>query len=132
MCAARIKKSLRHNLNRLNALLLPNGLQPITQEADLLALDSYIRNLPMAYDAEMDKSRRRSRLIFSPYRQSVAVLWPFRGTGHPGWCSITGGGAAGVRPLHREDRKKNAHMLILRANGCRQIGTTAGHICCNR
>ena len=38
-------KDLRANLNRLNALLLPNGLQPITQEADLLTLDSYIRNL---------------------------------------------------------------------------------------
>jgi hypothetical protein len=40
------QKSLRNNLNRLHALLLPNGLQPIAQEADLLSLDSYIRNLP--------------------------------------------------------------------------------------
>ena len=48
-------KSLRANVNQLNALLLPNGLQPILHEADLLALDSYIRNLPMAYDARLDK-----------------------------------------------------------------------------
>ena len=33
-------QELRGNVNRLNALLLPNGLQPITQEADLLALDA--------------------------------------------------------------------------------------------
>ena len=50
------QKALRNNLNRLHALLLPNGLQPIAQEADLLSLDSYIRNLPMAYDADLDKS----------------------------------------------------------------------------
>src|SRR5690606_28777293 len=42
--------SLRANVNRLNALLLPNGIQPIAREADLLALDSYLRHLPMAYD----------------------------------------------------------------------------------
>ncbi|MEW8074178.1 MAG: TraC family protein, partial [Candidatus Thiodiazotropha sp.] len=32
-------KTLRTNVNQLNALLLPNGLQPILHEADLLALD---------------------------------------------------------------------------------------------
>ena len=112
-------KALRANLNRLNALLLPNGLQPITQEADLLALDSYIRNLPMAYDVELDKSRRRSRLIFSRH---VANLVPFygrsRGTGHPGLGFYNRGAEPLVfDPLHREDRKKNAHMLILGPTG---------------
>jgi hypothetical protein len=33
--AWRRPQRLRTNTNRLNALLLPNGLQPITQEADL-------------------------------------------------------------------------------------------------
>ncbi|MCP5348398.1 MAG: conjugative transfer ATPase [Gammaproteobacteria bacterium] len=113
------QKSLRHNLNRLNALLLPNGLQPITQEADLLALDSYIRNLPMAYDADLDKSRRRSRLMFSRH---IANLLPFygrsRGTGHPGLVFYNRGAEPLVfDPLHREDRKKNAHMLILGPTG---------------
>lgn len=112
-------KALRANLNRLNALLLPNGLQPITQEADLLALDSYIRNLPMAYDVELDKSRRRSRLIFSRH---IANLLPFygrsRGTGHPGLVFYNRGAEPLVfDPLHRDDRKKNAHMLILGPTG---------------
>ena len=49
-------QTLRANVNQLNALLLPNGLQPILHEADLLALDSYLRNLPMAYDVALDKS----------------------------------------------------------------------------
>ncbi|ABA57167.1 conserved hypothetical protein [Nitrosococcus oceani ATCC 19707] len=113
------QKSLRNNLNRLHALLLPNGLQPIAQEADLLSLDSYIRNLPMAYDADLDKSRRRSRLIFSRH---IANLLPFygrsRGTGHPGLVFYNRGAEPLVfDPLHRDDRKKNAHMLILGPTG---------------
>lgn len=113
------QKALRSNLSRLNALLLPNGLQPIAQEADLLALDSYIRNLPMAYDADLDKSRRRSRLIFSRH---IANLLPFygrsRGTGHPGLVFYNRGAEPLVfDPLHRDDRKKNAHMLILGPTG---------------
>jgi conjugative transfer ATPase len=113
------QKTLRNNLNRLHALLLPNGLQPITQEADLLSLDSYIRNLPMAYDADLDKSRRRSRLIFSRH---IANLLPFygrsRGTGHPGLVFYNRGAEPLVfDPLHSDDRKKNAHMLILGPTG---------------
>jgi conjugative transfer ATPase len=113
------QKALRNNLNRLHALLLPNGLQPIAQEADLLSLDSYIRNLPMAYDADLDKSRRRSRLIFSRH---IANLVPFygrsRGTGHPGLVFYNRGAEPLVfDPLHRDDRKKIAHMLILGPTG---------------
>ncbi len=116
---AETPKALRANINRLNALLLPNGLQPITQEADLLSLDSYIRNLPMAYDATLDKSRRRSRLVFSRH---TASLLPFygrsRGTGHPGLVFYNRGAEPLVfDPLHRDDRKKNAHMLILGPTG---------------
>jgi conjugative transfer ATPase len=112
-------QSLRHHRNRLSALLLPNGLQPIAQEADLLALDSYLRNLPMAYDPELDKSRRRSRLVFSRH---LANLLPFygrsRGTGHPGMVFYNRGAEPLVfDPLHRDDRKKNAHMLILGPTG---------------
>ena len=113
------QKALRNILNHLHALLLPNGLQPIAQEADLLSLDSYIRNLPMAYDADLDKSRRRSRLIFSRH---IANLVPFygrsRGTGHPGLVFYNRGAEPLVfDPLHRDDRKKNAHMLILGPTG---------------
>ena len=54
-------KMLRANVNQLNALLLPNGLLPIAREADLLTQDSYIRNLPMAYDVSLDKRRRRAK-----------------------------------------------------------------------
>jgi hypothetical protein len=78
-------KDLRANVNQLNALLLPNGLQPILQEADLLALDSYLRNLPMAYEAALDRHSRRSRLVFSSHTANLLPLYGrSRGTGHPG------------------------------------------------
>ena len=110
---------LRTNTNRLNALLLPNGLQPITQEADLLALDAYIRNLPMAYDPHLDKLSRRSRLVFSRHTANLLPVYGrSRGTGHPGLVFFNRGAEPLVfDPLHREDRKKNAHMLILGPTG---------------
>jgi conjugative transfer ATPase len=112
-------KALRANVNQLNALLLPNGLQPILHEADLLALDSYIRNLPMAFDAALDKSRRRSRLVFSSHTANLMPLYGrSRGTGHPGLVFFNRGAEPLVfDPLHRADRKKNAHMLILGPTG---------------
>ena len=84
--------SLQKNVNQLNALLLPNALQPITREADLLALDSYLRNLPMAYDTRLDRTSRRSRLVFSKH---IANLLPVygrsRGTGNPGFVFLIAG-----------------------------------------
>jgi conjugative transfer ATPase len=112
-------KSLRANVNQLNALLLPNGLQPILQEADLLTLDSYLRNLPMAYDVSLDKTSRRSRLVFSSHTANLLPLYGrSKGTGHPGLVFFNRGAEPLVfDPLHREDRKKNAHMLILGPTG---------------
>lgn len=112
-------KALRANVNQLNAILLPNGLQPILQEADLLALDSYIRNLPMAYDVSLDKSSRRSRLVFSSHAANLLPLYGrSKGTGHPGLVFFNRGAEPLVfDPLHRADRKKNAHMLILGPTG---------------
>ena len=112
-------KDLRGRVNQLNALLLPNGLQPITQEADLLALDAYIRNLPMAYDPDLDRLSRRSRLVFSSHTANLLPVYGrSRGTGHPGLVFFNRGAEPLVfDPLHREDRKKNAHMLILGPTG---------------
>ncbi|MES9958471.1 MAG: conjugative transfer ATPase [Sedimenticola sp.] len=112
-------KTLRANVNQLNALLLPNGLQPILHETDLLALDSYIRNLPMAYDAALEKSSRRSRLVFSNHTANLLPLYGrSKGTGHPGLVFFNRGAEPLVfDPLHRADRKKNAHMLILGPTG---------------
>lgn len=110
---------LRANINRLNALLVSNGLQPISEEADLLALDSYVRNLPMAYDASLDRVSRRSRLVFARHAASLLPLYGrTRGSGHPGLVFFNRGAEPLVfDPLHPDDRKKNAHMLIIGPTG---------------
>jgi conjugative transfer ATPase len=112
-------KALRTNVNQLNALLLPNGLQPILQEADLLALDSYLRHLPMAYDVSLDKTHRRSRLVFSSHAANLLPVYGrSRGTGHPGLVFFNRGAEPlTFDPLNQADRKKNAHMLILGPTG---------------
>jgi len=112
-------KMLRANVNQVNALLLPSGLLPIAREADLLTQDSYIRNLPMAYDVALDKRRRRSRLVFSRHAANLLPVYGrSRGTGHPGLVFFNRGAEPLVfDPLHSADRKKNAHMLILGPTG---------------
>jgi conjugative transfer ATPase len=111
--------SLRANVNQLNALLVTTGLQPIAREADLLALDSYLRNLPMAYDARLERVSRRSRLVFSSHIANLLPLYGrSRGTGHPGFVFFNRGAEPLVfDPLHGADREKNAHMLILGPTG---------------
>jgi conjugative transfer ATPase len=113
------RKDLRARVNQLNALLLPNGLQPIGEEADLLALDSYLRHLPMAYDVALDRVSRRSRLVFSRHAANLLPVYGrSRGTGHPGLVFFNRGAEPLVfDPLHREDRKKNAHLLVLGPTG---------------
>jgi conjugative transfer ATPase len=110
---------LRSNENRINSMLLPNGLQTIRSTADALRLDSYIRYLPMAYDVALDKRRRRSRLVFSSHAANLLPVYGrARGTGNPGLVFFNRGAEPLVfDPLNPSDRKKNAHALILGPTG---------------
>ncbi len=112
-------QELNRHMDRTAALLAANALQPIARESDLLALDSYVRAMPMAYDAALDRRSRRTRLTFASH---CAALLPFygraRGTGNPCLTFFNrGGGPLGFDPLNPEDRKKNGHMLILGPTG---------------
>jgi len=112
-------RELNQREHELITQLANHGLAPITREADLLALDSYIRHLPMAYDPALDRLARRTRLVWSDH---LAGLAPFhgrsRGTAHPGLVFFNRGGEpVTADPLHKADRKKNAHMVILGPTG---------------
>ena len=112
-------QEVRKHRNQLSMLLLANGLQPIAEEADLLILDSYLRNLPMAYDHGFDQTRRRSKLMFA---RAIANLMPVygraRGAGHPGFVFFNRGAEPFCfDPLAATDRKKNAHLLVLGPSG---------------
>lgn len=110
---------LNKNVTSIHALLLSNGIQSIAREGDLFPLDSYVRNLPMAYDPHLDTIRRRSRLVFSKHAANLLPVYGRnRGTGHSGLVFFNRGAEPiDFDPLHPDDRKKNAHMLILGPTG---------------
>lgn len=111
---------LRRKVNHVNATLLPSGLKFIDQRQDLVALTAYIRGLPMAFDPVFDlRQLKRSRLVFS---SDVARLLPVygraRGTGRPGMIYFNRAGEPLMfDPLHKQDRKKNAHRVLFGPTG---------------
>ena len=111
---------LHKKINALNSLLLANSIQPIQERDDLLSLDSYIRNLPMAYTYEHDKAEsRRSRLMFSKHAANLIPLYGrSTGTGNPGILLYNRGAEPlTFDPLNILDRKKNGHALIIGPTG---------------
>ena len=112
-------EALEHNLSQVHALLLSSGIQPIARDADLMPLDNYIRALPMVFDPSFPGSEYRLRLMFSRHLSSLLpVTGRSRGTGNNGIVFFNRGAEPlGFDPLHSQDRKKNAHMLILGPTG---------------
>ena len=117
---------LHRKISQLNSLLLSNSIQPIMEKDDLIPLDSYIRNLPMAFHHEHDKREaRRSRLIFSKHIANMAPVYGrSTGTGYPGLLFFNRGAEPlMIDPLNINDRKKNAHALIVGPTGAGKSAT---------
>ncbi|NOU22200.1 MAG: conjugative transfer ATPase [Methyloglobulus sp.] len=117
---------LKTKTNTINALLLGNSLQPIREVDDLCPLDSYLRNLPMAYEPQFDsKALHRSRLVFSKHIASLSPLYGRSvGTGNPGILMYNRGGEPlTFDPLNLYDRKKNGHALIVGPTGSGKSAT---------
>jgi conjugative transfer ATPase len=111
---------LRRKVNNVNATLLPSGLKFIDQRQDLVALTSYVRGLPMAFDPVFDlRHLKRSRLVFSSdLSRLLPVYGRARGTGRPGMLYFNRAGEPLVfDPLHKQDRKKNAHLVLFGPTG---------------
>lgn len=106
---------LQRKVNETNALLLANGLHPIRERDEQLALNTYITQLPMNYEPARDKQEKKTRLIFS---SDLAKMLPLygrsRGTGNPGFVFFNRGAEPlTVDPLNKKDRSKNAFGLVL-------------------
>ena len=112
-------RALVHHRNHLASKLVSQGLQVIAREAELLPLDNYIRGLPMAYDPTLERYTRRSRYVFADHLAAMLPLYGrTKGTGHPGMLFYNRGAEPlTFDPLHKQDRKKNAHALILGPTG---------------
>lgn len=120
------REELNASISQVNALLVPSGLRFIEPRQDLVPLDSFMRGLPFNFDPAFDaKSMRRSRLTFA---SQIAALLPTygrsRGTPNPGmWFWNRGGEPMWLDPLNKDDRKKNAHMLVLGPTGAGKSAT---------
>ncbi|MDP1896077.1 MAG: conjugative transfer ATPase, partial [Hydrogenophaga sp.] len=120
------REELSASISQVNALLVPSGLRFIDTRQDLVPLDSFMRGLPFNFDTAFDaKALRRSRLTFA---SQIAALLPTygrsRGTPNPGmWFWNRGGEPMWLDPLNKDDRKKNAHMLVLGPTGAGKSAT---------
>jgi len=115
----RDKSELRKNRNQVTAQLITSGIQPIQHDRELLLLDRWIGNLPMAFRANLCAKNRRARFMFSTHLASMfPVYGRSRGTGHGGLLFYNRGAEPLMfDPLNPSDRKKNGHMLILGPTG---------------
>ena len=103
------------------AKLTAHGLKPIAPQNDPIAQDSYVRALPFNYDPVQDDRwyAKRSRLW---HMDHIARILPFFGrsvgTGNPGVIHYNRSAEPlAFDPLHVDDRRKNAHSLILGPTG---------------
>jgi len=109
---------LNARVHHVHSLLLSNNIRPILERDDLVPLDAYIRNLPLAYDPGFDRQEtRRSRFVFTRHIANLLPLYGrSTGTGKPGVLFFNRGGEPVLfDPI--ADRKSNAHMLILGPTG---------------
>jgi conjugative transfer ATPase len=116
---------LRKRVNHVESLLLQVGLQSVGRQVESLACDAWIRNLPMNYDPALDRTVRRSRLMFGTHLTSLLPVYGrSRGTGNPGFCFWNRGGEPlTFDPLNKNDRRKNGHMLIIGPTGAGKSAT---------
>jgi len=119
-------KQLMDNVATVSSQLSAMGLEFIKPEYDLVALDAFVRGLPMCFSPEFDaRTLTRGRLLFSSHVAALAPLYGRnRGTGHPGFPVWNRGGEPlWFDPLNKADRKKNAHLLCLGPTGAGKSAT---------
>jgi len=99
------------------------GFRIIDNGDDLISWKSYLYNLPMAYRPDLNKSRRRSRLMYSQHIANlVPLLGRTRGTANFGINSFNRGGEPlMIDPLR--DMQSNAHMTLFGPTGSGKSAT---------
>ena len=102
------------------------GLRPIPAPYDLLADDSFVRNLPMVYDWRHERLRAlRSRLTYTAH---LAAILPFcgrsTGTANPCFTMFRRDGQTfTLNPYHPADRARVAHMVLFGPTGSGKSAT---------
>ena len=120
-------EQLKSNALQAASILDAHGLRVVPPQYDLIAQDCFLRALPFSYDSTHDGRPyiRRSRLWFGDHIQRTAPIWGrSTGTGNPGFLFWN----RGAEPLsfdilNPEDRKRNAHLLMLGPTGSGKTAT---------
>ncbi|WP_233208849.1 conjugative transfer ATPase [Zhongshania marina] len=112
-------RDLRKKTNSVSTILLTNNLSPVREEDESLGLDAYLFNLPMCYEPKMDKNFKATRPAWSQHLANLSsVFGRHRGTGNAGQMYFNRGGEPlTIDPFNQDDRKKNAHGLVLGPTG---------------
>ena len=112
---------LKKKTAEASTLLNAHGIRVVPAKWDRLAQDSFLRALPFSFDFEHDQRPyvRRSRLWWADHIGRLApVLGRSTGTGTPGLCFWNRGAEPlTFDPLSAQDRKRNAHSLVLGPTG---------------
>ena len=118
-------EDLRGQSNALASELLSHGLEPIAPTADPIGLNTYLANLPMVYDPNLDPRGRFGRLTLTQHIANLAPVYGrSRGTGHPGFTFFNRGAEPlSFDPMSPADRKKNGHLLLLGPTGAGKSAT---------
>lgn len=108
-------------------LLAQSDLHPIPPQYDLIADDSFVRNLPMVYDWGHDSRHGlRSRLTYTAHLASVMPLFGrSTGSGHAcfaGWHRRDGQ-IFNINFYHPDDRARVAHAVVLGPTGSGKSAT---------
>ena len=108
-------------------VLGPAGLMPIAPRYDLVADDSFVRNLPFVYDARFDRTHGlRSRLAYTAHIAAVLPLFGrATGTGHPcfvGWHRRDGQ-TFHINFYDPRDRRRVAHTVLFGPTGSGKSAT---------
>lgn len=112
-------------LHAENVLAL-TGLRPIAARYDLLADDSFVRNLPMVYDWRHEQRRAlRSRLTYTSHlAATLPVYGRSTGTSHPCFAMFRRDGQTfTLNPYHPGDRVRVAHMVLFGPTGSGKSAT---------
>ncbi len=118
---------LKSNAIQATSILNAHGLRVVLPQYDLIAQDCFLRALPFSYDRNHDRRPyiRRSRLWYSEHIQRTAPVWGrSTGTGNSGFLFWN----RGAQPLtfdilNPDDRKRNAHLLMLGPTGSGKTAT---------
>ena len=132
---AQSTERLNRITNQARAILLNYNFRAIAIKDDVKALDNFITNLPMNYDADKDRQEgwRQAQLMLVQHTANLSCFFGRSvGTGNPGITAFNRGGEPlSFDPLNPSDRRKNGHMLMLGPTGAGKSATlvsTLSHV----